>query len=296
MMPDSGKLLIEKWRKRGKICRVLTHDVFVYQSGNAKPHLLILHGYPTSSFDFVGVLPILEDHFNVVIHDHLGFGFSDKPIDYSYSLFDQTAVALELWQQLGIEEGHLVAHDYGTSVATELIAQKNQGMEKIKFSSLTLCNGSVHIEFADLRIVQRLLSNSIIGPWVATLSSQFVFNINMKRLWGDSSSLDQSELDAMWILLTLNGGRSVLPKLTGYLHERRKYWDRWIGALRESDLKTLILWGDKDPVAVSKIADALKEDMPHADLVWIPEVGHYPMMEAPKLWAKSVIEFLRVES
>ena len=102
--------------------------------------MVILHGYPTSSYDYYKVLPELSKHYRVIIHDHLGFGFSDKPLDYSYSLLDQADLALQLWQQLGVKKTHLLAHDYGTSVATEIIARNNNHELTIEIEKLTLCN------------------------------------------------------------------------------------------------------------------------------------------------------------
>ncbi len=44
-----------------------------------KPTLVLLHGYPTSSHDYYRVLPDLAAHYRVIVHDHPGFGLSDKP-------------------------------------------------------------------------------------------------------------------------------------------------------------------------------------------------------------------------
>ena len=62
------------------------------------PPLLILHGYPSSSHDYLAALPRLTQNYRVVLHDHLGFGLSQKPSDYSYSLLEQAEVALALWR------------------------------------------------------------------------------------------------------------------------------------------------------------------------------------------------------
>src|SRR6185436_12149599 len=134
------------------------------------PALVILHGYPTSSIDYHQVLPSLTNRFRVIAHDHLGFGLSEKPVDYSYALLDQADVAEELWLSLGVTRAHCFAHDYGTSVATELVARSNEGRARVKLSSVTLCNGSVHIELARLRFIQKLLRNRLTGPFVARLT------------------------------------------------------------------------------------------------------------------------------
>ncbi len=70
-----------------------------------------------------------------MMHDYLGFGFSDKPKDASYSLIAQADRALELWTKLGLKKIILLAHNYGTSVATEIIARHNKGEIDIKKTS-----------------------------------------------------------------------------------------------------------------------------------------------------------------
>ena len=76
---------IEYWKSLGTFHTVLGNQVFVIDKGSAKETIVILHGYPTSSFDYWMVLDQLSENYRVIIHDHLGFGYSDKPLDYSYS-------------------------------------------------------------------------------------------------------------------------------------------------------------------------------------------------------------------
>src|SRR6185436_11057826 len=95
--------------------RIFGHEVFTVATdavaGEGLP-LLVLHGFPSSSRDFLPALPALAARRRVVVHDHLGFGLSDKPAAYSYSLLEQAEVAIALWRELGITKGHLLAHDY----------------------------------------------------------------------------------------------------------------------------------------------------------------------------------------
>src|SRR5215467_6179093 len=103
------------WSARGTKHRIFGHDVFAVTEGaDTGAPLLVLHGFPSSSRDFAAALPRLAGARRVVVHDHLGFGLSDKPPAYSYSLLEQAEVALALWRDLGITRGHLLAHDYGT--------------------------------------------------------------------------------------------------------------------------------------------------------------------------------------
>lgn len=283
----------ERWRERGSLRRVGGHELFYVDTGGDKPVLLILHGYPTSSYDYWRALPILAEHYRVIVHDHLGFGFSDKPKEYSYSLVDQADRAIALWQDLGVTEADLLGHDYGTSVATELLARRNFGSEPVRFRSLTLCNGSMHIELAKLRVMQRLLKAPGVGSVVARLANPRLFHRNIRRIFADPSFLDDAELDAMWKQLVGGGGRDVLPTITRYIDERYRLWHRWIGALRDTELPVHIIWARQDPVAVEQMAHVLHDEIANSDLQLLDGVGHFPMIEASERWSTAVLSALR---
>ena len=284
----------QQWFARGSLININGHDVFVYDSQTTEPYskpvLLVLHGYPTCSYDYYKALPLLEQHFRVVIHDHLGFGFSAKPLDYSYSLMEQTDLALLLWQHLHIKKAHLLAHDYGTSIATEIMARDNRfTLPNLHIQSLNLCNGSMHIELAKLRLIQKLLLNKIIGPSIAKLSSKSLLKKNLRNIYFDPKKLSDSEVDALWEMMSHNNGRAVLHQLTGYLHERYKFWFRWIGALKQTKLPIHIIWAKDDPVAVMDIAHTIKAETRHSHLFMLENSGHFPMLENSSRWTELVI-------
>ncbi len=292
------------WAARGRAVEVWGRKLFCIDRGPTDPDvleraggreqataLLLLHGFPTSSHDFHHVLDRLARRHRVVVHDHLGFGLSDKPRDYSYSLLEQADHAIGLWRSLGIARAHLVAHDYGTSIATELLARRARGLELggVQPCSLVLCNGSVHVELAELQLSQRLLAGP--GPVARTfarLATQRRFAGNIQRLLGAPGSLPGREIQAMWEGLVRLHGRERLPAISSYLAERRRFWQRWIDALERFDRPTLVLWGRRDPVAVARIATRLHAEIPKAKLRWLDELGHFPMLEDPEGWAEAV--------
>lgn len=284
---------LASWHRRGGTVRIFGHEVFVVDSGGARPALLLLHGFPTCSFDFHRVFDRLADSYRVIAHDHLGFGFSAKPRDYSYSLLEQAEVAIELWRTLGVDRAHLVAHDYGTSVATELVARRERGSLPVELASVTLSNGSIHLELAKLRLTQRILRQPIAGPWLARVVGRRFFKRRLRQLWGDPSKADDNDLESLWQTLEQCRGRIVLPKISRYLDERVQFRERWVGALGRLDLPTLVLWGRHDPVAVPAIAETLAAEIPTAELTWLSEAGHFPMLEDPALWGKAISRFCR---
>jgi len=288
-MPPS----LSEWRARGQFLRLLGRTVFAVDTGpRAAEPILLLHGFPTSSFDFHLSLPRLAAGNRVIAHDHLGFGFSDKPTDFSYSLFEQTDVALMAWQKLGITRGHVLAHDYGTSIATELCARRERGLLPIEMLSLTLTNGSVHRELAHLQPSQKILQNKSWGPIFARLANKFIFRLQIRRILGDGASVSDDELDAMWAGIQHDDGHLRLPVISSYLDERIRFRDRWIGALTRFDRPAHVLWGQRDPIAVPLMAETLTAEIPTAKLTWLPDLGHYPMLERPAEWADAAAGFL----
>lgn len=280
------------WRDRGRYVSVFGRAVFVVEAGpRDAPPLLVLHGFPTCSLDFRAVLAPLAERHRVIAHDHLGFGLSDKPADYSYSLLEQAEVALAVWRALGVERGHVLAHDYGTSVATELVARRERGGLPVEIESLTLANGSVHIELARLSLPQRLLRSKLVGPTFAALGSRPVFKLQLRRIFGRPKTVADAELDLLWEAVSLNDGRRRLAPISSYLDERVRFWNRWIGALTRFDRPAHVLWGRRDPIAVPAIAEALAAEIPGAALTWLDELGHYPMLEDPARWAAAVLAF-----
>jgi pimeloyl-ACP methyl ester carboxylesterase len=285
------------WQNKGEIISVNNRNIFVIDTinislntiENQKKTLVILHGYPTSSFDYYKVLPELSKHYRVVIHDHLGFGFSDKPLKYSYSLIEQADIALQLWKQLSLTNVTLLAHDYGTSIATEILARQNKKQINLQIDELILCNGSMHIELSKLRTIQKLLKNKITGKWVAKLTNYTIFKKNMRNVYFDKTKATEAELKEMWLQLEQNNGRKIIHFLSNYINERYYFWHRWIGALKETNIKTKIIWAKNDPVAVAAIADLLATEIANNNLYWIKNCGHFPMLEKPEEWIEKIL-------
>ena len=287
-------LTSKKWEKLGKYTKVFDRTIFMIdyenQSDSKKETLVILHGYPTSSYDYHKVLPQLAKKYRVILHDHLGFGFSEKPLDFSYSLIEQADIALQLWKQLSLKKVVLLAHDYGTSVCTEIIARHNKQQINLQIDKLILSNGSIHIEFSKLRTIQKLLKNKYTGKWVAKLTNYPIFKKNMRNVYFDKTKVTDEELKEMWLQLEYNNGRNVIHLLSNYINERYYFWHRWVGALKETSINTTIIWAENDPIAIPKIAELLHKEISYSKIFWMKNCGHFLMLEQPKEWSSLVLK------
>jgi pimeloyl-ACP methyl ester carboxylesterase len=285
---------ISEWLGGGRHVDVLGRRVFVRAEGSGDPPILFLHGFPTCGFDLRHALPLLAAKRRVIVHDHLGFGLSDKPADYSYSLFEQTDVALGVWRALGVTEGHVVSHDYGTSIANELAARAARGLLPIKLASLTFTNGSMLIELAKLRVTQQLLRNKLVGPLFAKLASYRVFRAQMRRIFGKPDAVPERELELAWWLMQQKNGRDRMAPISGYIDERFRFRGRWASALEwlaGSGIRSHVLWANRDPICVVPLAEEVAR-LSRARLTWLDALGHYPMLEDPQAWANAALDFI----
>ena len=283
---------IASWKSKGKFFKLGKHSIW-YLDHNpvAKDVICVLHGYPTCSFDYKDLLTQFPNH-RIILHDHLGFGLSDKPIGDDYLLVHQADRALALYKFLDLKNINLFAHDYGTSIATEILARDNEGVLSINLDNVILSNGSMLIDMSQLRPIQKMLKHRFFGPIVAKLATQKTFIRNMKNIWSDASTINVEELKVLWSLLILNGGRKVLPTITSYIDQRYENYNRWVGALKETEKKVLILWAEDDPVAVIEMANVLAGFIKHNEKVIIQRSGHYPMIETPEIFGQAIVEFL----
>lgn len=122
------------WNYSGKFITIEGKQIFVLDQGDKPGTLVILHGYQTSSYDYHRIIPELTKYFRVIVHDHLGFVFSDKPDSLNYSLIDQADIALQLWHKLGVKSASILAHDYDTSIAKEILAIKNHNLIPLRIN------------------------------------------------------------------------------------------------------------------------------------------------------------------
>jgi pimeloyl-ACP methyl ester carboxylesterase len=277
---------IDVWQAGGQLVEVNGHRLFVRTAAGNKPPLLFLHGYPSSSYDWRHVLELLPEQ-EFACFDFLGFGLSEKPRDHVYSLFEQADLVEGIVRLLDTDRVVLVAHDMGTSVATELLARDIEGRLPFRLLSVLLLNGSMILERASLTSSQKLL-RSRLGPLAARLSNERSFRAQFGRLFSPSHPLTPEEAADQWALLAYGGGNRILDRLTYYLHERVTYADRWHGALRDWGGQLELAWAMLDPVATGAVLDAVCALRPRAPVTRFAELGHYSQLEAPEAVAAIV--------
>ncbi len=283
------------WRKGGTWTLHRGHRIFFRDHGDG-PLLILLHGFPSATFDFAAIEPSLTAHFRVIACDFIGFGLSEKPPKYPYSLVDQANLVTALARKVGVREAHLLAHDYGVSVAQELIARTQedgaQSDSILHIKSVCYLNGGIFPEMHRPRFVQKLLVGPF-GRFVARFMSERLFRRGMRDIFGPATPPSDAFLADTWWQLRQDDGHLVLPKLLGYMAERRIQRDRWVNAVLDSPIPSRLISGPEDPVSGGAMADRYEADVQNADVVRLPGIGHYPQVEAPEAVRDAFFAFHR---
>ena len=136
----------EEWKARGATASLLGYDIF-YRDEDAREEcrgtIFLIHGFPTASWDWDKVWPELNRHYRLVAPDMLGFGFSDKPSPHDYRIMEQADICEALVRYLDLQEFHVLAHDYGDTVAQEMLAREFPHQSVLKIG-LRMEDGTAH--------------------------------------------------------------------------------------------------------------------------------------------------------
>ena len=283
---------LETWRDAGRIHVHRGHPIFYvdHHRGDG-PVLLCLHGFPTASWDFADIWRRLTDRFaRVIAADMIGFGFSAKPRGYDYDLVDQAELQQGLVHALGVQEAHVLAHDYGVSVAQELLARHDEG-RGLRLLSLALLNGGLFPETHRARPIQKLLLGPL-GPILSRLTTRRKFLASLADVFGPHTKPSPEHAEAFWQLWRANGGGRQGHRLIRYILDRRRHRERWVGALTTTRVPLLLINGPEDPVSGAHMVARYRELVPWPNVVSLPGIGHYPQVEAPDAVVDAYFEFL----
>lgn len=303
MEKEAANLLptLENWLSSGSFFSFKSHQIFfkdsgesTHQEGEQKPALMLIHGFPTASWDWCKIWNTLSEHFRVITLDMIGFGFSNKPESLDYTIHTQADIFEALLKHLNINECHLVAHDYGDSVAQELLyrhAHIERNKRRITIHSATLLNGGLFPESHKPKFIQVLL-NSFVGSLVAKLVTKKSVDKNMRSIFGKHTQPTKQELEIMWALITHNNGKRVFHKLISYMTQRKHNRERWLHALTHAVCPIQLVNGCADPISGGHMVARFEELVSSKHIVKLHDIGHYPQIEAPKEIAQAIISFI----
>ncbi len=285
-MPISAEL--ERWRESGDFFPTGDGRLFYRLDGAGEP-LLLLHGFPTSSFDWHRIWEDLSGRFRVLAPDFLGYGFSDKPADHPYRVADHTDQVEALMAELGIGKAAVLAHDYGDTVAQELLARRLEGAGGFEISSVCFLNGGLLPGVHRPTFILKLL-NSPLGFACSALMTRGIFRRRFSEIFAPDSRPSEQDITDYWALVNYNGGRRIYHKLVRYMRERWQHRDRWVGALERTPVPLALIDGAADPISGEHLVEPFRQVCPRAKVVCLEGVGHYPQLEAPRRVVEGFLE------
>ena len=286
---------LQQWIDRGEMVKLNGYNIFLYTAGKAqtKGHgVLIVHGFPGSSWDWSGVVKTVQKHTRVVLPDMVGFGRSDKPqtgtFEDHYSLFKQADLYEAVAEKEGLTEVMLVAHDMGQTVASELLKRHQEGTLSFKIRHAIIFDGSTLINLVNLLPMQ---IKALDAP--DTLGTDMPKDVIMKDLndsFADTYPASDETLDIMADQILYNEGDRVFNRQIRYMIQRKQNLQRWQAGIINFNGPVSMFWAEDDPVSVVKMAYAWKDMQPKIELHIWPGVAHWPMIDVPDRVAKVILD------
>ncbi|MCC8966574.1 alpha/beta hydrolase [Bradyrhizobium sp. Pear76] len=245
------------------------------------PTILLLHGFPSSSRMFETLIPLLADRYHIVAPDYPGFGYSDAPppdrFDYT---FDNIARIIDrLTETLGLNRYTLYVADYGGPVGFRLALAHPE-----RVTALIIQNAVAHDDglddklwaprrafWADRATYEGRVRQGLISP-EATRARHVGNSPHPERY---SPDLWEDEL----AFLNRPGVAQIQLELFYDYRTNVAAYPRWQEYLRESKPPVLVTWGRYDPNFSVREVEALRRDVPDAE-VHIVDGGHFALDEA----------------
>lgn len=284
---------LQNWLNKGHLLKLQGHEIFYVDEGDPSlPTLILVHGFPTSSYDFSYMWEQLRSRYRLICLDMLGFGFSDKPDQRNYKIHQQADLFEGLIEYLQIGDYHMLTHDYGVSVSQEMLARKADGTAKGNCLSCCFLNGGLFPETHRALLIQKILLSPF-GKLANKLNGFAKFSKSFSRVFGENTKPSQEELEIFWQVINYKQGRHLFHNLITYIDDRREHRERWLQALQNCEIPLAVINGSVDPVSGAHLVQRYQELNCRLDyLAELSELGHYPHTEDPATVADHYLNFM----
>jgi len=271
---------------RGEFVDIGSARLYYYASGSrgSGEPIVLLHGFPTSSHLWTGVVPLLPKGHRVVVLDLLGFGRSDPPVEGAdLSLRAHADRVVTLLDALGINYATIVGHDLGGGIAQSLAIR-----HPTRVARLCLINSVAFDDWPgrEVKLVRATmpLTRHLPATWILS-----ILRADLLRGYVVSERGARS-IDQFVRPFTTDRGRDVLVAHLGALDAA----ETKVLAPRLKDIvaPTAVLWGAEDPFLPPAIGQRLADAIGGATLDVVPDVRHFTPEEAPERVAGTIAQLL----
>ncbi len=255
-----------------------------------KPAMLMVHGFPTSSFDFRRLSQELKNDYHTCMFDFPGYGYSDKPAGgYRYSLKDDAEL---IWhfvtKVVPMREFALLSHDRGDSVSLAFLSVYQAAANPpFRITHQYILNGNVYLPLANLTDFQkRMLDPATSAAAVKAVNPALLAAGLGATTRTPALKPDDPEVKAMAAQFAYQSGIEILPVTIQYLNERKEMEVTYLQVLARSTIPVTLIWGVHDMIAPVRVADyvwdtALKSRKAAAAYWIVPCGNHYLQEDQP---------------
>ncbi len=275
-----------------KTATVGGRKIFYREAGDAAlPTIVLLHGFPTSSFMFRNLIPLLADRFHVIAPDYVGFGQSDAPsaTEFDYTFDNLTAHVAGLIDALGLTSYILYMQDFGGPVGFRLFAQRPEAVRGFVIQNTNAYMAGVGEPAAQVFLPlwenRNAETEAAARGFLAAGTTQFQYLVGAR----DEAAISPDNWTHDQALLDRPGTDACMLDLLDDYKTNVAAYDSWHAAFRAHTPKTLITWGRGDPFFTPAGAEAFLADLPEAKLVWL-DSGHFVLDENAETVAAEIID------
>ncbi len=252
-----------------------------YHDEGSGPAVVLLHGFPLTSYLWRGLIPALAGRHRVIAPDLLGLGASEKPAAAPLDIRAQAGYVGELLSHLAVDRVALIGHSTGGGIAQLLVDAREEVEALVLIDSIafdqwpTESIGEVQVVPADRETSE---------------SAELVVRSAL-RLGTVEDQLADEDVEAYLAPWAIPAPVASLFRFAraldgiGLMQLER--------AMANWDLPTLILWGEDDPFHPVDVAERLNAAIPSSALGLVPECGHFLPDEAPETIFPIIAEYLR---
>jgi pimeloyl-ACP methyl ester carboxylesterase len=251
------------------------------------PAMVLIHGFTASTYVWKSTAPVLADAgFNVIAIDLLGFGYSEKPRWFEYSIEAQARMVSRFMDRIGLGRAIVVGSSYGGAVAATLALDYPERVEKLVLVD-SVCNDGPK-NHPLMKLAAFPLVGEALTPFVVD-SKRFAFSRMHNTLDPASHALITKERVDSVIrpLAAADAHHSVLATSRNW-HADRIERDAYL-----INQQTLIIWGESDSVVPIRDGYSLHDSILNSRFVILPNCGHLPQEEKSDLFCKLVLGFSR---
>lgn len=249
--------------------------------------VILIHGYSASVYVWREVGPMLASAgFRVIAIDLLGFGYSEKPRWFDYSITSQARMIARFMDRIGLGKAALVGSSYGGAVAATLALDYPERVEKLALVG-AVCNDRVK-NHPILRLASIPGIGEAIAPFLADTRAFHRHRMRLTLAKENRHLITEERVESVARPLSAADAHHSLLATTRNWHADRITHDAHL-----INHPTLLLWGENDSVIPVRDAYTLHDEILHSRLVIFKKCGHVPMEEKTELFADIVTEFVR---